>query len=76
MDKDFLSNKDVCTVLGLKRSASQKIIQKLNEELELKGFKTVRGRINKRYFAERYFLNVNEIDNSLKVANQIELQPN
>lgn len=76
MLKEFLTNSDVCLILGVKRSCSQKIIQSLNDELREKGFKTIRGRINKKYFMERYFLDDREIERQLFRGNDHELQKN
>ncbi|EUJ48696.1 hypothetical protein [Listeria fleischmannii] len=63
--KNFLTVSDVCILLDLKKSAAQKRIALLNEELSSKGYNIVKGRINKRYFAERYYLSEEEVDKKL-----------
>lgn len=44
---------EVAVELGVSKSYAYKVVQKLNEELKAKGFITVAGRINKRYFMEK-----------------------
>lgn len=50
---NFYFVEDVMTMLGLSRSASYKIIKKLNAELEGQGYITVSGRVPKRYYHQR-----------------------
>ncbi|MBC1565078.1 hypothetical protein [Listeria booriae] len=76
MFKDFLTIEDVGKVLGYGNSASQKAIADLNKELQAKGYRIVRGKINKKYFAERYFLNVSDIDKTISEVWENELQAN
>lgn len=40
---------------GMSVAYSQKLIKKLNEELEDKGFITFRGKISRKYFEERTY---------------------
>ena len=51
---NFYFVEDVMAMLGLSRSASYKIIKRLNEELEGQGFITVSGRVPKRYYHRRF----------------------
>jgi len=50
----FYFVEDVMRLLGYSRSKSYKIIAKLNRELEASGVCICDGRINKRYFEQRY----------------------
>jgi len=44
---------DVARELGISKSHAYKIIQKLNAELKEKGFLTISGRVNRKYFMEK-----------------------
>ena len=52
---EIYSVQDVCRILGVGTSKAQKIIRQLNEELEKKGYLTIRGKIPRRYFEERFY---------------------
>lgn len=52
-DKNFMRVEDVARELDVSKSYACKIVQKLNRELEEKGFITISGRINRQYFLER-----------------------
>ena len=39
--------------LGISKSYAYKIVQKLNAELREKGYLTISGRVNRRYFMEK-----------------------
>lgn len=52
-DKNFMRVEDVVRELDVSKSYAYKIVQKLNRELEEKGFITISGRINRQYFLER-----------------------
>ena len=49
----FMRVDEVEQELGISKSYAYKIVQKLNAELKEKGFMTISGRVNKRYFIER-----------------------
>lgn len=53
--KRFLSATEVVEITGLSKSASYLLIKQLNNELEEKGYLTVRGRVINTYFFERFF---------------------
>ncbi|WP_203577983.1 hypothetical protein [Listeria ivanovii] len=72
---EFLSNKDVCLILRKKQTTAHKIIKSLNEEMVDKGYWIVPGYVNKMYFAERYNLTIESIDNILKEVTLNDLQP-
>lgn len=56
-NKSFLLAEDVANELGVSKAYAYKIIQKLNAELEKKGFLTISGRVNRKYFYERTYYN-------------------
>lgn len=58
-DKNFMKVEDVARELDVSKSYAYKIVQKLNKELEAKGFITISGRVNRQYFLERTCYNSN-----------------
>ena len=54
-EKRFLSCADIIEITGLSKSKTYSLIRELNEELEKKGFLTVRGKVISPYFYERFF---------------------
>ena len=54
-EKRFLNVNDVMELTRLSETSSYKLIRQLNEELERKGFLTIRVRIVNTYFFERFF---------------------
>lgn len=56
INKDFLRVEDVQEILEIKKDTAYAVIRKLNKQLKDKGYEIVRGRVNKRYFLEKYNL--------------------
>ena len=52
-ENNFMRVDDVAKELGVSKSYAYKIVQKLNVELREKGFITISGRVNRRYFMEK-----------------------
>lgn len=52
-NKSFMKVEEVAQELGISKSYAYKVVQKLNAELESKGYLTISGRVNKQYFMER-----------------------
>ena len=52
-ENSFMRVDDVARELGISKSHAYKIIQKLNTELKEKGFLTISGRVNRKYFMEK-----------------------
>lgn len=52
-NKSFMKVQEVADELGVSKSYAYKIVQRLNAELEEKGFITISGRVNTQYFIER-----------------------
>jgi sugar-specific transcriptional regulator TrmB len=61
MKKMYFTAQEISELIGVSRSQAYKIIQNLNVELEAKGFITVQGKIPKKYFAERYYGDIDEL---------------
>lgn len=53
--KRFLTATDVMEIMECSRSVAYSVIKKLNKELEEKGFITIHGKINAKYFNERIY---------------------
>ena len=49
----FMTVAEVAETLGISKSLAYKIVHRLNQELKDKGFITIAGRINRRYFNEK-----------------------
>ena len=52
-ENSFMRVDDVAKELGISKSHAYKIMQKLNAELKGKGFMTISGRVNRKYFMEK-----------------------
>ena len=52
-ENSFMRVDDVAKELGISKSYAYKIVKKLNAELREKGYLTISGRVNRRYFMEK-----------------------
>ena len=52
-DNTFLKVAEVAAMLEVSKSYAYKLVQKLNAELREKGYLTIAGRINRKYFLEK-----------------------
>ena len=52
---DLMTNADVCRELKVGKNKAWEIIRRLNEELAEKGYMTVRGKVPRKYFEERFY---------------------
>ena len=55
MTNKFIKAAEVAQELEVSVPYAYKLIKKLNKELEEKGFITISGRVNRRYFYERLY---------------------
>ena len=55
MENRFIRADDVAQELNVSKPYAYKLIRKLNEELQAKGFITIAGRVNRQYFYERLY---------------------
>lgn len=53
--KIYLTAQEVASILGVSKGHSYKLIRKMNQELEAKGYLFVPGKVPVAYFEERYF---------------------
>ena len=57
----FLKPTDVAEIISVSIPTAYRIIRLLNEELQEKGFVIKSGRINRKYFEERYGISLSEM---------------
>lgn len=51
----FMNGQEVAAALGVSVATAYRIIQRLNRELNNKGFITMRGKVSRQYFGERFY---------------------
>ena len=56
-EQSFMRVEEVAAELGVSKSYAYKIVQKLNAELKAKGYLTISGRSNRKYFMEKLCYN-------------------
>lgn len=56
MSKKMMKALEVAELLQVSRATAYKIVKRLNEELEQRGYFTIRGKIPEEYLRERYNL--------------------
>lgn len=49
----FVTAQDVSEIMGVSISVAYKLVASLNKELKEKGFYTISGKVNRRYFEEK-----------------------
>ena len=54
-EKVFLTADEVAEILGCSKAHAYKIIRKLNEELNSKGYIVVAGKVSRQYFKEKFY---------------------
>ena len=55
MDNRLIHATEVAEELGVSVPYAYKIVRKLNEELQKKGYMTVSGKVSRKYFHERFY---------------------
>ena len=53
--KLLMTADEVAETLGVSAQTAYRIIRTLNSELEAKGYLTVTGRVNRKFFAEKFY---------------------
>lgn len=51
----FISADEIAKELGMSKAYAYKLMQLFNKELKDKGYMTIRGRISREYFEERFY---------------------
>ena len=54
-EKVFMTVDEVAEILGCSKAHAYKIIRKLNEELNSKGYIVVAGKVSRQYFKEKFY---------------------
>lgn len=54
-EKLFISASELAEMLEISRSHAYKIIKKLNEQLEEKGFMTLNGKVSRKYVQKKFY---------------------
>lgn len=55
VEQQFMRVEEVAQALGISQSYAYKVVQRLNAELKNLGFVTIAGRVNRKYFCERFY---------------------
>ena len=55
MNKLFMKAEEIQEELGISKTYAYKIIKELNEELEKMGYKTLAGRVSRKFFNEKFY---------------------
>ena len=55
MNEKFLKVEDIMGILGISKSVAYKLMRELNDEMVKKGYIAIRGRVNRKYFEERFY---------------------
>lgn len=55
MNKLFMKAEKIQEELGISKTYAYKIIKELNEELEKMGYKTLAGRVSRKFFNEKFY---------------------
>lgn len=53
--KNYINAQELSSMLGISVSRAYRVIRKLNEELEEKGYLVIAGRVPTKYFEQRWF---------------------
>ena len=53
-EQQFMRVDEVAKELGVSQSYAYKIVQKLNAELKALGYYTIAGRVNRKFFYEKF----------------------
>mgnify|MGYP001170024569 CR=1 FL=1 len=59
----FFTAIDLVNILEISQASAYRIIRTLNYELEKEGFKIVTGKIPKKFFFEKYYVDRKDYDN-------------
>jgi len=62
MNAIYYTAQDIAEMLGVSKGHAYKIIKLLNEELRKKHYITISGKVPKKYFSERYYGGVNDVE--------------
>ena len=52
---NYYTHKDIQQILRVSESKAYKIIRELNKQLEDMGYITIRGRVSRKFFEEKFY---------------------
>ena len=58
----FLNVKDIMDMFGVSQSHAYRVIVDLNNLLEKKGFRTIKGKVPRKFVFENYYINEHEVN--------------
>ena len=53
LERNYFTAEQVAEIMGVSKGIAYKVMQKLNAELDAKGFITISGKVNRNYFIEK-----------------------
>ncbi len=63
--KLYYSADDIAQMLGVSKSSAYIIIRRLNEDLEKSGYITIRGKISRVYFSEKWYGSQSKVEGAI-----------
>ena len=51
----YLTAEEVAEILGVSKAYAYKVIRNLNDELEIKGYVVISGKVSTKYFIEKFY---------------------
>lgn len=55
VEKVFMSAEEVSEAMNISKAYAYKVIQRMNKKLEQKGFLTMQGRIDRKFFYDQFY---------------------
>ena len=55
VEKVFMSAEEVAEAMNISKAYAYKVIQRMNKKLEQKGFLTMQGRIDRKFFCDQFY---------------------
>lgn len=52
---NYYTHKDIQQILQVSESKAYKVIRELNKQLEDMGYLTIRGRVSRKFFEEKFY---------------------
>ena len=59
----FLNAKDIMEIFGVSRAYAYRTIDDLNQNLEEKGYRIIKGKIPSKFLFENYYITEQEVEN-------------
>lgn len=51
----FIKVEEIAKDLGVSKPYAYKLVREMNEELKVKGFMTIAGRVSRQYYEEKFY---------------------